>query len=199
MTSCVASMVSRPTSTSPGSAEVCSRLAMFTTSPSAVTSPPARSAPTSTSPVFTPIRIRTFAPVSAACSGGCAASAARADGALRIVLVGDRRAEDGHDLVPDDLVDAASVRADVGRETVEAAVEEVLHVLGIAVLGQRCEADDVGEQDGDDAAFVGVADRGAPQDGQNRAPAGKTAPQEGHGASVTCQRYRSPGASELTP
>ena len=47
----------------------------------------------------------------------------------------DGRTEDGHDLVPDDLVDAAPVRADVGGEPLEAAVEQVLHVLGVAVLG----------------------------------------------------------------
>ena len=80
-----------------------------------------------------------------------------AHGPLGVVLVGDRGAEQGDDRVADDLVDLAAEGVDVGRQPREAAVDEVLDVLGVAPLGQRGEADEVGEQHGDDPAFVGVA------------------------------------------
>ena len=60
---------------------------------------------------------------------------------------------------------------DVGGQALEAAVDQVLHLLGVAGLGQRREADEVGEQHGDDPALVATDDAAAwPQDGQNRAP-----------------------------
>ena len=62
----VAMRVSGPTTTVPGSAASWSRLAVFTTSPMAVYSRPARTVPTSTSPVLMPTRMRTGTPPSAA-------------------------------------------------------------------------------------------------------------------------------------
>jgi hypothetical protein len=85
---------------------------------------------------------------------------------LRIVLVRDRRAEQRHDRVPDDLVDLAAERVDVSCEALEAEVDEVLDPLGIGGLRERRESHEVGEQDRREPSFVGsgherVATRGA--------------------------------------
>ena len=53
-------------------------------------------------------------------------------GPLGVVLVGDRRAEQGHDGVADDLVDPAAEAGDVGGQPLEAAVDQVLDLLGVA-------------------------------------------------------------------
>ena len=50
-------------------------------------------------------------------------------GALGVVLVGDRGAEQGDDRVADDLVDLPAERRDVRGQPLEAAVDEVLDVL----------------------------------------------------------------------
>ena len=75
----------------------------------------------------------------------------RADRALGIVLVGDRRAPDGHDGVTDELLDGPAVELDDSRRALEVAAQELAHRLGVAVLGDRREADEVGEEDGDEA------------------------------------------------
>ena len=75
------------------------------------------------------------------------------DGALGVVLVRDGRAPDGHHRVADELLDRAAVpRDDVPRQ-VEVAGEEFAHLLGVPLLGERREADEVGEQDRDEAAL----------------------------------------------
>ena len=81
-------------------------------------------------------------------------------GPLGVVLVGDRRTEQGDDGVADDLVDPAAEGVDVGHEPLEAVVDQVLHLLGVAGLGQRREADEVGEQDRDDPTLVAPAAAG---------------------------------------
>ena len=78
----------------------------------------------------------------------------RPHGPLGVVLVAHRRAEQGDDGVADDLVDAAAERVDVVDEALEAPVDDALHLLGITALGQRGEADEVGEQHRGDAALV---------------------------------------------
>ena len=64
---------------------------------------------------------------------------------------------------------------DVGDEALEAPVDEVLHLLGIAALGQRREADEVGEQHGGDAALVGARrlQRRARRSGRTGRPRGR--------------------------
>ena len=58
-----------------------------------------------------------------------------ADGALGVVLVGDRRAPDRHDRVADELLDRPAVQLhDLGRG-LEVAAEELADRLGVAVLG----------------------------------------------------------------
>ncbi len=70
-----------------------------------------------------------------------------ADGALGVVLVGDGRAPDRHDRVADELLDRAAVQLDDLGRGVEVAAQELADGLGVAVLGERREADEVGEQD----------------------------------------------------
>ena len=55
-----------------------------------------------------------------------------AHGALGVVLVGDGCTEQRHDRVADDLVDPATEASMSATQLLEAAVDEVLHVLGIA-------------------------------------------------------------------
>ena len=75
---------------------------------------------------------------------------------LGVVLVGDGRAEQGHDGVADDLVDPPAEGHDVGDEPLEAPVDQVLHLLRVERLGHRREADQVGEQHADDPPLLGA-------------------------------------------
>jgi hypothetical protein len=50
------------------------------------------------------------------------------------------------------------VRGDIGGEPLEALVQEVFDALGVARFGESRVADDVGEQDRDDTAFVPALD-----------------------------------------
>ena len=83
----------------------------------------------------------------------------RPHGALGVVLVGDRGAEQGEDAVAEQLVDPTTERGDVVDQTLEHAVDEPLHLFGVEVLGERGEADHVAEQHGDDAPFLGLTCR----------------------------------------
>ena len=53
------------------------------------------------------------------------------NGPFGVVFVGDRRAEERHDLVADDLVEPAAEGGDVGDEALETVVDEALDLLGI--------------------------------------------------------------------
>ena len=66
--------------------------------------------------------------------------------APRVVLVGDRRAEQRHDAVAEELVDRALVAVDLGQHQLEGAGHEGVDVLGIEALGDRGEAGDVHEE-----------------------------------------------------
>ena len=77
-----------------------------------------------------------------------------ADRPLGVVLVGDRRTEQGDDGIADHLVDPAAEGLDVEGQPLEAAVDQCLDLLRIHLLGERGEADEIGEQDGGDAALV---------------------------------------------
>ena len=113
--------VASPTSTVPGGATDCSRLAVLTRSPATM---PWSVAPrvTAASPVRTPAR---------ACDARAQAGhrvdelERRADGTLGVVLVRGRRAPDGHHRVADELLDRAAVAPDDlardGRSSVSAA------------------------------------------------------------------------------
>ena len=108
------------------------------------------------------------------------------DGPLGVVLVGDRRAEQRDQRVADHLVDLAAEGRDLDREPLEAAVDEVLDVLGVRGLRQRREPDQVGEEHGRDAPLVRPRDkavaarRAEARVSRSRTPARRT----GHGVMV---------------
>ena len=78
----------------------------------------------------------------------------RTDGALRVVLVRDRRAEQGHDGVPDELLHRPAVALELVAEVLPVRRQQRAHVLRVHPLGARREADEVGEEDGDDLALL---------------------------------------------
>ena len=144
----VAAWVAAPTTTLPGSADVCRRCAVFTTSPMAVYSPPARSAPDQhlagvhadahldrTPPRRRPVRRRASACIRSAARTARSASSSWATGAPKRATMAS----------PMILSTWPPKRGDVVRQALEAPVDQVLDLLGIAALGQRGEADQVGE------------------------------------------------------
>ena len=74
-----------------------------------------------------------------------------ADGPLGVVLVGGRGAPDGHDRVADELLHRPAVQLDDLGGGLEVVAQQLADGLGIAVLGEAREADEVGEEDGDQA------------------------------------------------
>src|SRR5919109_1138551 len=77
-----------------------------------------------------------------------------AERALGVVLVRHRRAEDHEDRVADELLDRAFVALGLAHERLEDVAHELLELLGIERLRERGEADDVGEEDGDETPFL---------------------------------------------
>ena len=73
----------------------------------------------------------------------------RVAGAPRMVLVGDRRAEDGHDPVAGEFVDGPLELLDRPGEDREEALHDVAPLLGVVLLREVHRALDVGEQHGD--------------------------------------------------
>jgi hypothetical protein len=89
------------------------------------------------------------------------------DGPLRVVLAGDRGAEQGHDGVPDELLDRAAVAFQLPAQA--------------GIVGSQDPADVL--DDADDLALVAlgaVGARGPPQARQNLARAGLSSPQRPH-------------------
>ena len=105
--------------------------------------------------------------------------------AFGVVLVGDRRAEQGEDAVAEDLVDPPAERRDVVDEQLEARVDQPLDGFGIAVLGQRGEPDEIGEQHRRDASLFGLR-------GGDRVPAGRAEP-------GICRNLRRAGRTQHEP
>ena len=110
---------------------------------------------------------------------------------LGVVLGRGRRAPDGHHRVADELLDRAAVELDQPTAGVEVAGEELAHLLRIAALRERREADEVGEEDGDEPA-LGCGRGGerrqvvpprrlsvAPHSPQNFSPGSFAAPHDG--------------------
>ena len=95
---------------------------------------------------------------------------------LGVVLVGHRRAEQRDDGVAHDLVDPPAVRPHVGHQSFEAAVDQVLHLLGVAGLGQRREADQICEQDRHDASLVRTGAEGLAAGGAEAGTLGDLGP-----------------------
>ena len=98
------------------------------------------------------------------------------DGPLGVVF-GDRRgAPDRHDGVPDELLDRAAVELDQAAAGVEVARQKLPNLLRVARLGECREADEVGEEHGDEAALGGGRLTGAAPGGAGSAAAGAEAP-----------------------
>jgi hypothetical protein len=69
-------------------------------------------------------------------------------GAPRRVFVRDGRAEQRHHAVAGVLIDRALEAMHLGRDQVETTIDDRVNVLGIAPLGERAEAREVGEEHG---------------------------------------------------
>src|SRR5207253_3759463 len=78
----------------------------------------------------------------------------RVDGAARAVLVRDRRAEERHDAVTRVLVDRALEAMYLGRDPLEAAVDDPVHLFGVELLGQARESRQISEEHRDLAALA---------------------------------------------
>ena len=88
------------------------------------------------------------------------------DRPLGVVLVRGRRAPDRHDGVADELLDRPAVAADDVAREVEVAAQQLARLLRVAPLGERREADEVGEEDRHEAALGdGHLGRGRRRDG----------------------------------
>ena len=98
----------------------------------------------------------------------------RPDSSFRVVLVGDRRTEEGHHAVAQEPVDEAAVTRDLRRQDVVVGDQEGPHVLRVERLGAGGEAGEVAEQDRDELAFL-----------ENRYRPGEGRPGEGCGTCAT--------------
>ena len=75
-------------------------------------------------------------------------------GPLRIVLVGDRRAEHCHHSVADELLDRAAEAFELGLEADVVWPQDRAHLLWIELLGSRGEPDEIGKDDRHDLALL---------------------------------------------
>ena len=131
----VARFVASPVSTVPGSAADWIRDAVLTRSPATI---PWFVAPsvTAASPVRIPARARS----SGSSSGIAAREVERGpDGALGVVLLSDRNAPDRHHRVADELLDDPPVAGDHGARGLEVPAQELAHLLGVTLFGERGE------------------------------------------------------------
>ena len=176
----------------PASAADCTRAAVLTASPATMPSPIAPSV-TATSPVTTPARAASSgAPTRRpSCGHRVDRSSAGADGALGVALVRDRRAPDRHHGVADELLDHAAVALDHRAGALEVARQQLAHLLGVARLGQRGEADEVEEQHRADPALGHR--RCAAGAAYGAAAAGAVASKRG--AALAAERCRGPGSA----
>jgi AAA ATPase-like protein len=140
----------------------------------------------------------------------------------RVVLVRERRAEEGHEAVAEKLVDGALVAVDLGEGDLEEPVEEIVHRVGPQPLGQRGGADQIAEEHGDRLALAlqrrprgedalgevpgcvgvgGTAGRGGRRRGVERAPALGTEPRAGRqlGAARRAGGGQPPAARDAEP
>jgi hypothetical protein len=76
------------------------------------------------------------------------------NGTLGVVLTRHGRTEDGHHGVADELLHRAAVTLELEAHLLVVAGEDRAHVLRVELLGLRREADQVGEQHGDDFALL---------------------------------------------
>ena len=79
----------------------------------------------------------------------------RSNGPLRIILMGDGRPEDRHDVVTDELVDVSSAIGHLAAQALERPFHEGLGDLGVELLGDRGIAGEIGEQNGCQPPLLG--------------------------------------------
>ncbi len=91
------------------------------------------------------------------------------DRALGIILERHRCAPHGHHGVADELLDRPAVALDQRPATLEVPRQHLAYVVGIAMLRDRREANQVGEQDRDQATLRGVRRRRVVEPGQGGA------------------------------
>jgi hypothetical protein len=72
----------------------------------------------------------------------------------RIVLVRSRDPEHGHDRVADELLDRPAVPLEDDAKVLEVPAHPCSQRLGVGRLTERCRADEVAEEDGDDLAML---------------------------------------------
>jgi hypothetical protein len=75
-------------------------------------------------------------------------------GAFGIVFVSQRRPENRHDPVADELVNRPLVSQNDGDQSGKTFVEDGRQIFGIHFFGEGGETRDIGKQDGDEAAFA---------------------------------------------
>ena len=113
--------------------------------------------------------------------------------AAGVVLVGRRHPEHGHDGVADELLDGAALGFDLGAHRVEVGTQHVTQALGVELLSDGGRAGDVGEQNGDQLAFLSPNDsldrlhgraalRAVARVVRQRRATGRTGPPEGGAA-----------------
>src|SRR6185436_9707058 len=78
----------------------------------------------------------------------------RANRSLGIVFVRHRCAEERDDGIADELLDRAAMALELVPEAGVIRREQCPDVLGIELLGARGEADEIGEENGDDLALL---------------------------------------------
>ena len=78
-----------------------------------------------------------------------------ANGPLGVVLLRDRRSPDRHHRVADELLDRSAVALDERPRLLEVAGEELARLLRVPTLRGRGEADEVGEEHGDEPPLRG--------------------------------------------
>jgi hypothetical protein len=115
-----------------------------------------------------------------------------AHGPLGVVLARDRRAPDRHHRVTDELLDRSAVPRDHVRRDREVPRQGLADVLAVALLGERGEADEVGEHHGDEAALrhreVRVRAGSGRHGGRGRGRGGATRPRE-RGAALAAEPH----------
>ncbi len=149
-----------PDEHSPGSASCCRRAATLTASPLTISSPrvaASRPATTSARVDADPEADLGAVPALDALREGVEAVAdgeRGPNGALGVVLVRLRDAEDGEHGVAGELLGRAAEALDLGVDQLEELPQELAEVLRVDQLAERSRAREVGEEDGDDAAFL---------------------------------------------
>jgi hypothetical protein len=77
---------------------------------------------------------------------GCPNPQRRMDCALRVVLVGNRRPEEGHDPIAEELVHRALVAVNFGQHHLKGAIHQAMDFFRVEPFRERGEARDIHEE-----------------------------------------------------